>query len=282
MTNPLQQITEHIRDWRPPDVAVDRKQRIVRNIALAGLESANGYRYSEEALNDALPLYENKPVFLDHARNTSRPFERSTRDLVGSVINPRFTDGRLRGDIQTLETEAGRTFIALAESNSPAVGMSHVVLARRNADNTIVEKIEQVVSVDAVAFPATSATFREQRHDDSESDDLAEQLDILTAERDELRRKLHDFESRATRAAKKRRAEQLLRESRLPEFAVTPQWREQLLDAKDDDARRQLIAERKSLLQQLRVHTPASVERVHSESDGVRDEEFVSAIRAAH
>ena len=159
----LSQLTEHIRDWRGSDVVVDRTQRTVSNIALTGLESANGYRYSERALRDAISLYENKPVFLDHARNQSRPFERSTRDLVGMIVNPRFERGRVRGNIQTLDTEAGRTFVALAESNSPAVGMSHVVLARRNADNTIVEKIEEVVSVDAVVFPATASTFREQQ-----------------------------------------------------------------------------------------------------------------------
>ena len=288
----LQQLTEHIRDWRPSDIHIDAEQRIVRNIALAGLESANGYRYSEEALSEALPLYANKPVFLDHARNTSRPFERSTRDLVGSVVNPRFEAGRLRGDIQTLETEAGRTFIALAESNSPAVGMSHVVLARRNGDGTLVEKIEQVVSVDAVAFPATSATFSEQRDEpfdallsvDSESrlnvEELESQLEVVTGERDELRRKLHTHETRVTKSAKNKRVEQLLSESQLPAYAVTPQWREQLLDADDDAARRALIAERRALLQQLRVHDPASCERVDGDAETTRDDAFVEAIRA--
>lgn len=157
----LQQLTEHIRDWRTEQVIIDRAQRLVRNIALTGLESKNGYRYSEEALRQAIPLYENKPVFLDHAQSPARPYDRSTRDLVGSIVNPRFENGRVRGDIRTLDTEAGRTFLALAETDTPAVGMSHVVLAERSPDKSVVETIHDVVSVDAVAFPATSSTFRE-------------------------------------------------------------------------------------------------------------------------
>jgi hypothetical protein len=67
----------------------------------------------------------------------------------------------VRGDIRVLDTDSGRTFLALAESDTPGVGMSHVVLAERNADGTIVEKIRDVISVDAVVGPATTRTFRE-------------------------------------------------------------------------------------------------------------------------
>ena len=164
----VEQFTERIQDWRTADVTVDRTLHVVRNVALTASKSKNGYHYSEQALRDAVVLYENKPVFLDHASNLSRPFDRSTRDLVGSIINPRFEKGRIRADIQTLDTESGRTFIALAESDSPAVGMSHVVLAERGRDKSVVERIHDVVSVDAVVFPATASTFRESlQHDPS-------------------------------------------------------------------------------------------------------------------
>lgn len=155
-------LRERIADWRTAELEIDRQQRLVRNIALAGLDSRNGYRYAEPALRQAVPLYDGKPVFLDHAVHLLRPQDRSTRDLVGSIIHPRFEQGRVRGDIQTLDTEAGRTFLALAASDTPAVGMSHVVLARRNRDGTLVEQIDEVISVDAVVFPATTANFREQ------------------------------------------------------------------------------------------------------------------------
>ena len=67
-------LIEEIEDWRA-DVSVESEQRLVRNVALTGRESRNGYRYSEAALQSAAELYEQKPVFLDHAPDKSRPQE---------------------------------------------------------------------------------------------------------------------------------------------------------------------------------------------------------------
>ena len=181
--NNVQQLFEHIHDWRTPDVLVDQSRRIVHNIALTGRDSKNGYSYSEQALRQAVSLYENKPVFLDHATNISRPHERSTRDLAGSIVNPRYAEGRIRSDIQLLDTEAGRTFLALAESKSPAVGMSHVVLAERSDDRSVVEVIHDVVSIDAVVFPATTSTFSESQRGET-SPPFAGSLEAVLADVD--------------------------------------------------------------------------------------------------
>ncbi len=153
-------LTEHVADWRSA-IVVEQATRTIRNVALAGPESKNGYRYSERSLKEAASLYENVPVFLDHPASPQRPRDRSARDLAGSVTNARYEAGRLRGDLKTLDTEAGRTLLALAEADGPGVGMSHVVLAERSRDGATVERIVEVVSVDAVAFPATTSTFRE-------------------------------------------------------------------------------------------------------------------------
>ena len=364
----LSQLTEHIRDWRSSDAIVDRENRALRSIALTGLESVNGYRYSRRALRDALPLYEGKPVFLDHARNLARPFERSTRDLVGTVVNARFENGRVRGDIQALDTEAGKTFLALAESKSSAVGMSHVVLARRNAENTVVESVEEVVSVDAVVFPATSSTFREQRSSSvleflpRSLESLLEQLDAqvpehvarlrdagdavisragvfpgkvvievdgdgprrcvvdwsledgqlrlgeilevdtdhvlpswdsalegdvlrarvssLESESGELRRRLEERDMQAAMLENGRRVEQLLQESQLPDYAVTDQWKAALISTPTEAAQRELIAERKTLLGQLRIHEPHSCER-RDRPTPTGDTQFVAVIRGS-
>lgn len=158
-----EKFVEHVRDWHAHGLSIDQAARVVRNVALTGAKSRNGYCYSEQALRGALPLYENKPVFLDHASGTRRPHERSTRDLAGSIVNVRFEENRIRGDIQALETDAGQTLLALAASDSPAVGMSHVVLAQRTADRASVERIHDVVSVDAVVFPATAPTKTRRR-----------------------------------------------------------------------------------------------------------------------
>lgn len=163
--NRRERIVERLSDWRVSGTHVDESLLRVENVVLAGPESRNGYRYAEAALRGAVPLYEGKPVFLDHAINSSKPYERSARDLVGSVRNVRFEGDRVRGDIHVLDTDSGRTFLALAEAGSASVGMSHVVLASRNREKTIVERIEDVISVDAVVFPATTSTFREQHRE---------------------------------------------------------------------------------------------------------------------
>jgi len=81
-------LTEHLTDWRTPHVEIDVGSRRVRNITLTGLVSKNGYQYLETTLRDAVPLYAGKPVFLDHPPSPARPLERSTRDLVGSIVRP--------------------------------------------------------------------------------------------------------------------------------------------------------------------------------------------------
>uniref|UniRef100_A0A7C2K339 Uncharacterized protein n=1 Tax=Schlesneria paludicola TaxID=360056 RepID=A0A7C2K339_9PLAN len=185
-------ITEHIADWRGPELRVDFAQRLVTDVVLSGPVSRNGHRYTEEALQQAAPLYDHKPVFLDHAPNLARPFERSMRDLVGTVLNPRYEGGRIRGDIQVLDTEAGRTFLALVDSGNPAVGMSHVVLAQRGRDPQVVERIHDVVSVDAVVFPATTQGLRET----AEFRDLEQRCLSLEAETRRLSAALQQREHR--------------------------------------------------------------------------------------
>ena len=130
---PSLRLTETISEWQK-DFSVDHAAQIVRNVALTGRESKNGYTYSEAALIDAVDRYEHKPVFLDHSADRNRPKQRSTRDLVGSICNARYVEGRIRGDIRVLDTESGRTFLALVGNEAPGVGMSHVVLAAKSAD----------------------------------------------------------------------------------------------------------------------------------------------------
>jgi len=294
-------LTEHIADWHT-DLAVDRTQRMVRNVALTGGVSKNGYRYSEQALREATSLYEHKPVFLDHARDRTQPHERSTRDLVGTIVNPRFAAGRIRGDIRVLDTESGRTFLALAESDAPEVGMSHVVLAERAATDGTVERIRQVISVDAVVFPATTKTLREStavgsadhlpsppdqaanlgtgdrgRGAGGEGTEESPQLQQLIAERDALRGELQTLRERITTDEQERELQRQLDASGLPESVITDLFREQLRQA-DEAQRTALIAERRSLIESARRQPPLSSERATAHQPD-ETATFVAAIR---
>jgi hypothetical protein len=274
-------LVEQAVDWRI-GAHVERDARLVRNVALAGPASKNGYRYAETALRDGAALYDRKPVFLDHAADPRRPQERSTRDLVGSVIHPRFEGGRIRGDIQVLDTEAGQTFLSLVESDAPGVGMSHVVLAERGGDGTIVERIHDVLSVDAVIGPATTTTFRESI-DAGASDDTASagestetQLSAVLRERDELAARIAMLERRQSEESAQIAVQRLLEASGLPEYAATPLFVQQL-SAAAESQRRPLIAERRELIARAASLRPRSAER--RDGGASADSAFVAVIR---
>ena len=292
-------LTEDLSDWGSR-LAIDSQARLVCNVALTGPDSKNGYRYSESALREAAPLYDQKPVFLDHAPDRLKPRDRSTRDLVGNIINPRYEDGRIRGDIRVLDTESGRTFLALANTNLPGVGMSHVVLAQRTADGSTVETIRDVVCVDAVINPATTQTFRENHNDTSSSplppgegpgvrgpefqsaptaESLNPQLSTLNQELLHLREQLATLETRALTAERQLDIQKLLAEAQLPPSALTPLFKQQLEQAPTSEARRELLRDRQALCEQHRPRTPLSFERPTSKAPPPATD-FIAAIKA--
>ncbi len=280
-------LTEHVADWHS-QLQIDRVNRLVRNVALTGSNSKNGYHYQEQALRDAVALYEQRPVFLDHATDKSRPQERSTRDLVGSIVNTRFEAGRIRGDIRILDTDSGRTFLALSESDAPGVGMSHVVLAERAREDGAISRIHDVVSVDAVVFPATTTTFRESQaqasdgelphSDESTLSELLEQIENLQAEREELLTRLDEAQRHHSAVEQKQQIAELLSESGLPDYAVTETFRQQLTFA-DETRRRELLQERITLIETSRAQPPLSRERLSSSHRTTTDDAFLAAIK---
>jgi hypothetical protein len=143
------------------EATADRDSQLVRNVVLLGPQSKNGYRYSPAAMQQAVPLYENRPIFLDHADEAGGPTRRKLRDFAGQVLEPRWEGERLRGDLRLLGPHTAWLF-DLIEASPKDVGMSHVVLGRRGTDGLCVEHIERVISVDIVAFPATTSSFREE------------------------------------------------------------------------------------------------------------------------
>jgi hypothetical protein len=169
------------------EATADRSQRLVRNVVLLGSTSRNGYRYSPAAMQAAMPLYENRPIFLDHADEPGSPTRRKLRDFAGQVLSPRYEGARLRGDLRLLGPHADWLF-DLIEAAPQDIGMSHVVLGRRDGSSELVEHIERVVSVDIVAFPATVRSFQESEADDWVTTLLAESSLSSLAQSAELRR----------------------------------------------------------------------------------------------
>ena len=133
--------------------------------------------------------------------------------------------------------------------------MSHVVLAERTPDGSAVAAIREVLSVDAVAFPATVSRLSESAtpdagvdSGDNDSSRLRGELADSRAEAARLRAEL------AAHAA----ADGVLAEVGLPDWAATIPFRRALAAAPTDADRRALAEDRRAVLERLRVvHPPA-------------------------
>ena len=215
-------------------------------------------------LRAAAPLYEGKPVFVDHRDSRGG---RSARDLAGTVRNVRFEGGRLRGDVAALGTEAGGTFLALAAGDAPGVGMSHVVLAERTADGREVVRIEEVLSVDAVAGPATVARLSEsdaagpadRRGPESVSPAPGDKPGDIVAVRAELAEARAELAALRAAAAGRAGADAAVEAAGLPDWAATAEFRRSLAAAPTDADRRALAEDRAALVERLRVLAPPAV-----------------------
>lgn len=269
-------LQERFDNWND-EVRIDAENRMVLNVALAGPVSRNGYRYTDDALASATELYANKPVFLDHATQRQRPHDRSTRDLVGSIQNPRFIGGRIRGDIRVLETESGNLFLKLVEAGPPGVGMSHVVVAARSADGSTVEEIRDVISVDAVIHPATTTTFSES----SQEPEAADTVTALKRECEQLQTELEALRRECQQLRTRESVRQMLAASGLPAEAITECFERQLIQAESAAVRQQLIQDRASLISGRPRERPKaiSLSRSRSVSPDRTDDEFLRVLR---
>jgi len=143
---------------------VDRAASIIRDVVVIGSQSENGRHYPPDVLIAAVPLYENKPVYIDHQSDTSTA-ARSYRNKIGRLVNVRFELGKVRADLViNPEHELANQLFWDAENNPGAVGLSHDATGQvemREDGAQVVNRIEAVRSVDLVAEPATVTSLFE-------------------------------------------------------------------------------------------------------------------------
>ena len=240
-------------------------------------------RYSDAALASAVPLYEGMRVFVDHPSRENPKAERSYRDRLGRLVNVSGKPGDgLHGDfVVNPKHPSAEQFLWDAEHDPGAVGFSH------NADGVgsvvghefVVESIKCARSVDVVTDPATTHSLFESRLEGSMSDPKpetkpeAKPADAPAAPKPEVKpahasdaftalesrfsaletsvkakdAKIDKLEVALAARDRKDRVEVLLRESKLPAFAVTDKFRTDCLDAKDDAAVQSLIEDRRTV-----------------------------------
>jgi len=153
-------------DWRGLGLRIDRVAGVIHGVKILGLQSRNGRTYLPEALQAAVDLYENAKVNVNHPKG-GPVSPRDYQDRLGSIQRVAFREDGLYGDLHFNPRHAlAEQLLWDAEHAPQNVGFSHNVEARlaRRGDQSVVEAITRVQSVDLVADPATTRGLFESAH----------------------------------------------------------------------------------------------------------------------
>jgi hypothetical protein len=184
------ELLQEITNTRRRDVRVDREAGVLFGVKIIGCASRNGREYPNDTLREAIPLYENSKVNLDHPDGDPRR-PRSYQDRFGIIRNVELRENEgLYADFRfNPKHQIAEQLLWDAEHAPDNVGFSHNVEAvvRRENDKTIVEKIVAVRSVDLVADPATTAGLFESEQSVTENVTVTELQTLREQILDELR-----------------------------------------------------------------------------------------------
>lgn len=171
---------------------VDRAAATVHGVKVIGLKSANGRRYSPDALKNAARLYEGARVFFDHPDGESNT--RRFRERFGRLVNVKAAADGLTADLKYNPAHAdAEQFLWLAENDPAGMGLSHNAEGRgvREASgDVLVEEITRVHSVDVVDGPATTHSLYEQAMDPLTDPAAPPTPDVMAPGGDDLDSKL--------------------------------------------------------------------------------------------
>ena len=141
------------------DIRIDRENGVLYGVKILGRTSRNGREYPSSTLQEAIVLYENAKVNLDHPDGDPRK-PRSYQDRFGMIRNVelRENDGLFAELRFNPKHPLAEQLLWDAEHAPENVGFSHNVeaIVRRADDRQIIDKIVSVRSVDLVADPATT------------------------------------------------------------------------------------------------------------------------------
>jgi len=282
---------------RGVQVRVDREGGIIRGVKLLGLRSRNGRQYLPTALTAAAGLYEGAKVNVNHPKGSPLA-ARDYQDRLGAIRNVSVRENEgLFGDLHFNPKHALAEQLAWDAVNAPEnVGFSHNVEARtsRQGDQTVVEAILKVQSVDLVADPATTRGLYESAAP-AATEQLSEALQQLTVEQlraarpdlvdvlaaqsaaslSELYSEVEHLRACRTKYQREALALRLLREYKLPDpysadsrtrpFVSELFW-ETLLAAPGEPAMRALVRERAEMIATARQLDRALVDSARPRS----------------
>lgn len=259
-------------DSRGLSLRIDRHAGVLRGVKILGLVSRNGRVYLPEALRQAAALYEGAKVHVNHAKSPGGG-PRDYQDRIGRIRGVEFrADEGLFADFHFNPKHAlAEQLLWDAEHAPENVGFSHNVEARvaRRGEQTIIEAITRVESVDLVADPATTRGLFESAGTPSDSwpgrpaaaDSNGPTAAEGQAEVERLREELARAREELAARLRADGARRLLAEHGLPDLQsndpldraiVSPLFFDSLLACGDDRGRRALVEDRARLVRALR------------------------------
>lgn len=152
--------------------SIDTANSKISGVKLVGFNSKNNRVYTRKCLEEAIGLYEGKPVNANHAREDQ---EVSIYDRLGKIQNVRMTDDGIYGDFHFLKTHPMSERILEAASKMPELfGFSHRAMGTLKSSASgpeEVSKIKNVLSVDLVSDPATTKSLMESKMQNIKEDE---------------------------------------------------------------------------------------------------------------
>lgn len=297
------------------EATIDRNSDIIRNICILSPASKNNRVYSPQAIASSAKLFEGAKAFANHPKRSERGEVRDVRDLIGKYCNIRVEDGKLKGDLEVLESHKSWVF-PLAEQAPDLVGLSINAQGKvfRKGEREVVDSITSVRSVDLVSEPAATISLFESISPEKDSSkgepgsltlnelkkrrgDLVEEIrkenreliERLQVENRELREQLKELEARDGELTKRELMESLLSSSQLPRGTITETFKELLMNTGSEtkeklrEAMQRLITDRESVVLRPAVRVKGMGEEKDEGLDhtnsSIDDETFINTVK---
>lgn len=154
---------------------VDEKAGLVRDVKVLGIMSLNGRRYTEQALNSAVRIYEGGICRIDHDKTGG---SRNYASRFGTFENVRKVPGVgvIADHRYNPEHALTKTYLHDANNRTQAIGFSpaHTVSMKREGKENVVTEIHKLDSIDLVDTPATARTIFEDANTEAIEGELEE------------------------------------------------------------------------------------------------------------
>jgi len=149
--------TQQVLEYSEPGV----RGNVIRGVKIIGTRSKHGRDYPLAVLREAIPLYEDAPVFMAHPDGREkRQGSRQLGDHFGSLEKVSENGAGLYADLRVKRTHPQAKSI-LESALTAKFGLSHNAVVTMTDDGKIVTEIVAVNSVDLVNSPATTRTLFE-------------------------------------------------------------------------------------------------------------------------